>query len=112
FRSEGMLSPEIGEKIVASVEVRDLFKVPNVGTIAGCYVLEGKLNRNTKVRLIRDGIVIYDGTISSLKRFKDDVREVSAGYECGIGIQNYNDLRVKDIIEGYEITETKRKLNQ
>ena len=109
---EGMLSPELGEKIVATIEVRDLFKVPNIGTIAGCYVQEGKLNRNTKVRLIRDGIVIYDGMISSLKRFKDDVREVSAGYECGIGIHNYNDLRVKDIIEGYEITETKRKLNQ
>lgn len=109
---EGMLSPELGEKIVASVDVRETFKVPNIGTIAGCYVTEGKLNRNTKIRLIRDGIVIYDGVISSLKRFKDDVREVSAGYECGIGIQNYNDLRVGDVIEGYEITETKRKLNQ
>jgi translation initiation factor IF-2 len=109
---EGMLSPELGEKIVATIEVRDLFKVPNIGTIAGCYVQEGKLNRNTKVRLIRDGIVIYNGMISSLKRFKDDVREVAAGYECGIGIQNYNDLRVKDVIEGYDITETKRKLNQ
>ena len=107
-----MLSPELGEKIVATIEVRDLFKVPNIGTIAGCYVQEGKLNRNTKVRLIRDGIVIYNGMISSLKRFKDDVREVAAGYECGIGIQNYNDLRVKDVIEGYDITETKRKLNQ
>lgn len=109
---EGMLSPELGEKIVASVDVRETFKVPNIGTIAGCYVTEGKLNRNTKIRLIRDGIVIYDGVISSLKRFKDDVREVSAGYECGIGIQSYNDLRVGDVIEGYEITETKRKLNQ
>lgn len=109
---EGMLSPELGEKIVASIDVRETFKVPNIGTIAGCYVTEGKLNRNTKVRLIRDGIVIYDGQISSLKRFKDDVREVSAGYECGIGIHNYNDIRVGDVIEGYEITETKRKLNQ
>jgi translation initiation factor IF-2 len=109
---EGMLSPELGEKIVASVDIRETFKVPNIGTIAGCYVTEGKLNRNTKIRLIRDGIVIYDGVISSLKRFKDDVREVSAGYECGIGIHNYNDLRVGDVIEGYEITETKRKLNQ
>ncbi len=109
---EGMLSPELGEKIVASVDIRETFKVPNIGTIAGCYVTEGKLNRNTKIRLIRDGIVIYDGVISSLKRFKDDVREVSSGYECGIGIHNYNDLRVGDVIEGYEITETKRKLNQ
>lgn len=109
---EGMLSPELGEKIVSSIDVRETFKVPNIGTIAGCYVTEGKLNRNTKVRLIRDGIVIYDGQISSLKRFKDDVREVSAGYECGIGIHNYNDIRVGDVIEGYEITETKRKLNQ
>jgi translation initiation factor IF-2 len=109
---EGMLSPELGEKIVASIDIRETFKVPNIGTIAGCYVTEGKINRNTKVRLIRDGIVIYDGVISSLKRFKDDVREVAAGYECGIGIHNYNDLRVKDVIEGYEITETKRKLNQ
>jgi len=109
---EGMLSPELGEKIVASVDIRETFKVPNIGTIAGCYVTEGKLNRNTKIRLIRDGIVIYDGVISSLKRFKDDVREVSSGYECGIGIQSYNDLRVGDVIEGYEITETKRKLNQ
>jgi len=98
--------------MVASVDIRETFKVPNIGTIAGCYVTEGKLNRNTKIRLIRDGIVIYDGVISSLKRFKDDVREVSAGYECGIGIHNYNDLRVGDVIEGYEITETKRKLNQ
>lgn len=109
---EGMLSPELGEKIIASIDIRETFKVPNIGTIAGCYVTEGKLNRNTKIRLIRDGIVIYDGVISSLKRFKDDVREVSAGYECGIGIHNYNDLRVGDVIEGYEITETKRKLNQ
>lgn len=109
---EGMLSPELGEKITATVEVRETFKVPNVGTIAGCYVTEGKITRNTKIRLIRDGIVIYNGVMSSLKRFKDDVREVSAGYECGIGIQSYNDLRVGDIIEGYEITETKRKLTQ
>lgn len=107
---EGMLSPELGEKIVATVDVRDLFKVPGVGTIAGCYVTDGKITRNTKIRLIRDGIVIFDGTISSLKRFKEDVREVSSGYECGIGINNYNDLKVGDIIEGYEITETKRKL--
>ncbi|MCC5925248.1 MAG: translation initiation factor IF-2 [Bacteroidetes bacterium] len=109
---EGMLSPEIGEKITSNVEVRETFKVPGAGTIAGCYVTEGKITRNTKIRLIRDGIVIFDGTLSSLKRFKDDVREVSSGYECGMGINNYNDIKVGDIIEGYEITETKRKLSQ
>lgn len=109
---EGMLSPEIGEKITSTVEVRETFKVPGAGTIAGCYVTEGKITRNTKIRLIRDGIVIFDGTLSSLKRFKDDVREVNSGYECGMGINNYNDIKVGDIIEGYEITETKRKLTQ
>lgn len=109
---EGMLSPELGEKITATVEIRETFKVPSIGTIAGCYVTEGKINRNTKIRLIRDGIVIYNGVMSSLKRFKDDVKEVAAGYECGIGIQNYNDLKVGDVIEGYEITETKRKLSK
>lgn len=109
---EGMLSPELGEKIIATVEIRETFKVPSIGTIAGCYVTEGKINRNTKIRLIRDGIVIYNGVMSSLKRFKDDVKEVAAGYECGIGIQNYNDLKVGDVIEGYEITETKRKLSK
>jgi translation initiation factor IF-2 len=109
---EGMLSPELGEKITSNVEIRETFKVPSIGTIAGCYVTEGKINRNTKIRLIRDGIVIYNGVMSSLKRFKDDVKEVAAGYECGIGIQNYNDLKVGDVIEGYEITETKRKLSK
>lgn len=108
---EGMLSPELGEKILGSAEVRNTFKVPNVGTIAGCYVTEGKLARSNKIRLIRDSVVIFDGSMSSLKRFKDDVREVLTGYECGIGIQNYNDLKVGDVIESYEITETKRKLS-
>lgn len=109
---EGMLSPEIGEKITSTVEVRDTFKVPGTGTIAGCYVTDGKITRNSKIRLIRDGIVIFNGSLSSLKRFKDDVREVSSGYECGMGINNYNDIKVGDVIEGYEITETKRKLTQ
>jgi len=109
---EGMLSPEIGEKITSTVEVRETFKVPGVGTVAGCYVTEGKITRNTKIRLIRDGIVIFDGSLSSLKRFKDDVREVNSGYECGMGINNYNDIKVGDVIEGYEITQTKRKLTQ
>jgi len=105
-----MLSPELGEKILGSAEVRNTFKVPNAGTIAGCYVTEGKLARTNKIRLIRDSVVIFDGSMSSLKRFKDDVREVATGYECGIGINNYNDLKVGDVIESYEVTETKRKL--
>ncbi|MEX2402846.1 MAG: translation initiation factor IF-2, partial [Balneolales bacterium] len=107
---EGLLSPELNEKITSTVDIRDTFKVPGVGTIAGCYVTEGKITRNDKVRLIRDGIVIYDGEITSLKRFKDDVKEVATGYECGIGIKNYNDIKVGDQVEGYIITETKRKL--
>lgn len=107
---EGMLSPELGEKILGSADVRNTFKVPNAGTIAGCYVTEGKLARTNKIRLIRDSVVIFDGSMSSLKRFKDDVREVATGYECGIGINNYNDLKVGDVIESYEVTETKRKL--
>ncbi|MCH8556236.1 MAG: translation initiation factor IF-2 [Balneolia bacterium] len=108
---EGMLSPELSEKIVASVDVRDTFKVPGIGTIAGSYVTEGKITRNTKIRLIRDGIVIFTGELSSLKRFKDDAREVAAGYECGIGIKNFNDIKVGDVIEGFEVVETKRTLD-
>ena len=107
---EGLLSPDISEKITGTVEVRDTFKVPGVGTIAGAYVTEGKITRNTKVRLIRDGIVVFTGDIASLKRFKDDAKEVAAGYECGIGIKNFNDVKVGDVIEGFEVVETKRKL--
>lgn len=107
---EGLLAPEIQEKVTCTVEVRDIFKVPKIGNIAGCYVQEGKITRNTKVRLLRDGFVIFDGTISSLKRIKDDVREVDQGYECGIGLENFNDVKVGDIIEGYEKFEIKRKL--
>lgn len=107
---EGMLAPDISEEVTATIEVRQTFKVPKVGIIAGCYVLDGKISRNNKVRLLRDGFVIYDGTISSLKRIKDDVREVESGYECGIGLDNFNDVKVGDIIEGYKIVETKRKL--
>ena len=107
---EGMLSPEIEEKIVSNLEVREVFRISKVGTVAGCMVLDGKIHRNTKIRIIRDGIVVHTGTIGSLKRFKDDVKEVSAGYECGLNIDNFNDLRVKDIIEGYEEVEVKRKL--
>jgi translation initiation factor IF-2 len=107
---EGMLAPEFEEKVVCNVEVRDVFKITKVGTVAGCYVLEGKISRNTKIRLIRDGIVLYSGELGTLRRFKDDVKEVAAGYECGLNINNYNDIKVGDIIEGYENVEIKRKL--
>jgi len=107
---EGMLSPDIEEKIVCNLEVRDVFKITKVGTVAGCMVLDGKIHRNTKIRIIRDGIVIHTGVLGSLKRFKDDVKEVSAGYECGLNVENFNDIRVRDIIEGYEEVEVKRKL--
>ncbi len=107
---EGLLSPVISEEVTATLEIRDTFKVPKTGTVAGCYVQEGKISRNSKVRLIRDGIVIHTGEIASLKRFKDDVREVDAGYECGLNVANYNDIKVGDVIEAYKIVETKKKL--
>lgn len=107
---EGMLSPEFEEKIVANVEIRETFKISKVGTIAGCMVLDGKISRNSKVRVVRDGVVIYTGELASLKRFKDDVKEVSKGYECGLNIQNFNNIEVGDIVEAYEQVEVKRKL--
>ena len=107
---EGMLAPEIEEKILCNIEVRDVFRITKVGSVAGCMVLDGKVTRNTKIRVIRDGIVVYTGLLGSLKRFKDDVKEVSSGYECGLNIENFNDIKVGDIIEGYELTEIKRKL--
>jgi len=107
---EGMLEPTIEKKVVGNIEVREIYKISGVGTIAGCYVLDGKFNRNTKLHLIRDGIVIHTGELASLKRFKDDVKEVVAGYECGLSVKNYNDVQVGDIIEGYEEVEVKRKL--
>lgn len=107
---EGMLSPEVREEITATLEIREIFKVTKVGTVAGCYVKEGKITRNTKVRIIRDGIVIYTGELGSLKRFKDDVKEVVGGYECGLNIQNFNDIKTGDIIEGYQEVEVKKTL--
>ena len=107
---EGLLEPEKSEEILATVEVRQTFKVPKIGMVAGCYVLDGKIVRNNKVRLLRDGFVVFDGSINALKRFKDDVREVEQGFECGISLENYNDIKVGDIIESYTIVETKRKL--
>jgi translation initiation factor IF-2 len=107
---EGMLSPEIEEKITSNIEIREVFKISKVGTIAGCYVLDGKISRNTRIRIIRNGIVVHTGKLGSLKRFKDDVKDVSAGFECGLNIENFNDIKEGDIIEGFEEVEIKRKL--
>ncbi len=107
---EGMLAPEFEEKIIANVEIRETFKISKVGTIAGCMVLDGKINRNSKIRIVRDGVVVYTGELASLKRYKDDVKEVATGYECGLNINNYNDIKVGDIVEAYENVEVKRKL--
>ena len=107
---EGMLAAKIEEKIIATVEIRDIFKVSKVGTIAGCMVQDGKINRNSKIRLIRDGVVVYTGELGSLKRFKDDVKDVGKGYECGLNIANFNDIKVDDIVEAYEEVEVKQKL--
>lgn len=106
---EGMHAPKFEEKIVANVEIRETFKISKVGTIAGCMVLDGKINRNHDIRVIRDGVVIHTGKLASLKRFKDDVKEVSTGYECGLNIYNFNDIKVGDIVEAYEQVEMKRK---
>ena len=107
---EGMLSPDIKEEVIATVEVLETFKISKVGTIAGCIVREGKITRTAKVRVIRDGIVIYTGALGSLKRFKDDVKEVAKGFECGLNIENYNDVRVGDVIEAYQEVEVKKTL--
>ncbi len=109
---EGMLEPEKREEFLGTAEVRETFKISKVGTVAGCFVTEGKIPRNAYVRLIRNGIVIYEGKIASLKRFKDDVKEVEAGLECGIALENYNDIKVGDIIEAFNILEVKRKLEE
>lgn len=107
---EGMLAPEFEEKITANVEIRETFKITKVGTIAGCMVLDGTITRNSKIRIVRDGVVIYTGELASLKRYKDDVKEVSRGYECGLNIHNFNNIEVGDIVEAYEQVEVKRKL--
>ena len=105
---KGMLAPTIVEEIVCNIEVRETFKITKVGTIAGCYVLDGKINRNDKIRVIRDGIVIYTGVLGSLKRFKDDAKEVAKGFECGLNIEKFNDIKVGDIIEGFKEVEVER----
>ncbi len=107
---EGMLSPELHEESIGSLEIRQVFKVPKVGNVAGCYMLEGKVFRDSKVRLLREGVQIYDGELDSLKRFKDDVKEVDAGYECGLNLKGYSDIKVGDVVEAYRIVEKKRKL--
>ena len=107
---EGMLMPEVREEIVATLEIREVFKITKVGTVAGCYVREGKITRNTRVRIIRDGIVIYTGELGSLKRFKDDVKDVVGGLECGLNIHNFNDIKAGDILEGFQEIEVKSTL--
>jgi len=107
---EGMLSPDFVEEVVANITIRETFRISKVGTIAGCYVTSGKINRSNDIRVIREGIVIYSGKLGSLKRFKDDVKEVAKGYECGLNIDKFNDLKVDDVIEAYEMVEVKKKL--
>nr|MBP6455882.1 translation initiation factor IF-2 [Chitinophagaceae bacterium] len=107
---EGMLEPKMEKRAICNIEIKEIFKITGVGTIAGCMVLDGKMKREAKINLIRDGIVVYNGELASLKRFKDDVKEVAAGTECGLNIKNYNDIKEGDIIEGYEEIEVKRKL--
>ena len=107
---EGMLSPEIKEKIVATLDILETFKITKTGTIAGCMVKEGKIIRDSKVRVIRDGIVMYSGELGSLKRFKDDVKEVVSGLECGLNVTNFNDIKVGDTIEAYTEFEVKKTL--
>ena len=105
---KGMFKPVYEENTLGRISVRSTFKVSGVGTIAGAYVQDGKVTRSAQVRVVRDGIVIHEGKIASLKRFKDDVKEVAAGYECGIGIENFNDIREGDTIEAFEMVEVKR----
>jgi len=106
---KGMLDPVFKEVVMGKIEIRNTFKVPNIGIIAGAYVLEGKVQRNAEIRLVRDGIVVHEGKISSLKRFKYDAKEVAKGFECGIGIENYNDIKEGDIIEAFKMEEIERK---
>ena len=107
---EGMLSPEIKEEVTGQLEVRQVYHISKVGTVAGAYVMEGKVQRSNKVRVIRDGIVVFTGAINALKRFKDDVKEVTTNFECGISLMSYNDLRAGDILEAYQEIEIKAKL--
>jgi translation initiation factor IF-2 len=106
----GMLSPEQQENLTGTAEVRAIFRVPRAGVIAGCYVTSGRISRNQRARVVRDGVVVYESSIGSLRRFKDDVREVAEGFECGIGIENFNDIHEGDVIEAFEVREVAREL--
>ena len=107
---EGMIAPKMEEKITGNVEIREVFKITKVGAVAGCMVTDGKIFRNSKIRVIRDGVVVFTGVLSSLKRFKDDVKEVTSGFDCGITIDKFNDMKPGDNIEPYEEIEVKRVL--
>ena len=107
---EGMLTPESVEKYIGRAEVRDTFNIPKIGTIAGCGVIDGKIERGCNIRLLRDGKIMYDGKLSTLKRFKDEVKEVTNGYECGMALEGYNDIKNNDLIEAYILEQKERKL--
>jgi translation initiation factor IF-2 len=107
---EGMLSPEMKEEVTGTAEIREIFKVSKVGTIAGCMVTDGKIFRNSKIRIIREGVVVFTGELATLKRFKDDVKDVAKGYDCGMQIKNYNDIEQLDIIEAFQEVEVKKKM--
>jgi translation initiation factor IF-2 len=106
----GLLEPIYQENFIGRVEVKEIFRVPKVGTVAGCYVTEGHIERNANIRLLRDEVVVYNGKLSSLRRFKDDVKEVQSGYECGIGLENYQDIKPGDVFEVYEVEEIAAEL--
>ena len=107
---EGMLSPEMREEITGNAEIRETFKISKIGTIAGCMVTSGKIFRNSGIRIIRDSVVVYTGELATLKRFKDDVKEVAKGYDCGMQIKNYNDIKIGDVIEAYQEVAVKKTL--
>ena len=107
---EGMLSPEMREEITGNAEIRETFKISKIGTIAGCMVTTGKIYRNSGIRIIREGVVIFTGQLTSLKRFKDDVKEVSKGYDCGLQVKNYNDIKVGDVLECFQEVAIKKSL--
>jgi translation initiation factor IF-2 len=109
---EGLLAPEEREVVLGEAEIRALFKISGVGTVAGCYVRHGVIRRSGRIRVVRNGVEVYDGQISSLKRFKDDVREVKEGLECGIGVENFNDVKVGDVLESYTVEQVARTLDQ
>ena len=106
----GMLEPEYEERVIGTAEVRDTFSVPKIGTIAGCFIIDGKIERNAGIRVLRDSVVIFTGVIDSLRRFKDDVKEVATGYECGIGVENYNDIKIGDTLEAFLMDEVEATL--